>query len=308
MTRFVAKPPLKEIQAAQTRIAPHILRTPLIRLEHENAPAEIYLKLENLQPIGSFKLRGAGNAMAVLDPHQLRLGVYTASAGNMAQGVAWNARRLGVRCQVVVPNDAPMAKLEAITRLRAEIIQVPYAEWWDVMTSHRYGDLDGHFIHPVSNKHVVAGNATIGLEIAEQLPDVQDVVVPFGGGGLSCGIAAAFEGLNKNVNVHAAEVETAAPPHGIVSRWRAGEYPTTTELCGRDWRAKCVARDVAAGKLALKQRNHGEYSKRCARTETSTGASPHRCRGRRCGGRCRCTHRQGRHRQNCVCGVRRQHR
>ncbi len=211
MTKSVAKPPLGEIQAARERLAPHIVRTPLIPLEHENAPAEIYLKLENLQPIGSFKLRGAGNAMAVLDPHRLQLGVYTASAGNMAQGVAWNARRLGARCQVVVPNDAPMAKLEAIARLRGEIIQVPYDEWWEVMMTHRYGDLEGHFIHPVSNKHVVAGNATIGLEIAEQLPDVDSVVAPFGGGGLSCGIAAAFEGLQKKVQVHAAEVDTAAP-------------------------------------------------------------------------------------------------
>ena len=203
--------PLAEIRAARERIAGSALRTPLVRLELPDAPAELYLKLENLQPIGSFKLRGAGNAMAQAGREALARGVYTASAGNMAQGVAWNARRLGVACSVVVPDNAPRAKLDAIERLGARIVPVPYERWWQVLVEHRYPGLDGVFIHPVSDAAVIAGNGTIGLEIHEDLPDVDAVVVPYGGGGLSCGIASALRALHPGARVFAAEVETAAP-------------------------------------------------------------------------------------------------
>src|SRR5450432_4269114 len=134
---------LADIQAARGRIADSVIRTPLIRLNVADTPAEIYLKLENLQPIGSFKLRGAGNAIALATPEQLAKGVYTASAGNMAQGVAWHARRLGIPCTVVVPDHAPETKLAAITRLGGTFIKVPFDEWWQVIQEHQYPGLDG---------------------------------------------------------------------------------------------------------------------------------------------------------------------
>lgn len=202
--------PLEAIQAAAGRIANSAIRTPLLRLQVD-APAEIYLKLENLQPIGSFKLRGAGNAMAMASAHELAKGVYTASAGNMAQGVAWNAQRLGIPCHVVVPDHAPDTKLEAIRRLGGEIIKVSFDEWWQIIVTHEYAGLDGYFVHPVSNPHVMAGNGTIGLEILDDLPDVDAVVIPYGGGALSCGIASAIRALKPDTRLYAAEVETAAP-------------------------------------------------------------------------------------------------
>ena len=203
--------PLDEIRAARKRLAGAVMRTPLIRLNVDDAPAEIYLKLENLQAIGSFKLRGAGNAMLTAGQERLARGVYTASAGNMAQGAAWYARRMGVACSVVVPDHAPETKLAAIRRLGASIVKVPFAEWAGILKTHHYEGLDGLFIHPVSDPAVMAGNGTIGLEILEDLPDVDTVVIPYGGGGLSCGIASAVRSLTRGIKVFAAEVETAAP-------------------------------------------------------------------------------------------------
>ncbi len=191
-----------------------------MRLEAEG-PAEIHLKLETLQPIGSFKMRGAGNAIALADPAALSKGVTTASAGNMAQGVAWNARRLGIPCTVVVPDHAPRAKLDAVERLGARVIPVPVERWWRVLEEHGYPGVEGLFIHPVADRAVIAGNGTIGLEILEDLPDVDTVLVPWGGGGLSCGIAAALRGSaarqrrekdqRPEARTVACEVETAAP-------------------------------------------------------------------------------------------------
>ena len=205
--------PLAAIESAAERLHGVVLRTPLIPLnvEVEEAPCEIHLKLENLQPIGSFKLRGACNAMASLSESALAAGVYTASAGNMAQGVAWSARRLGIPCRVVVPDHAPQTKLEAIARLGGEILAVPFDEWWQVIVEHSHPELSGHFLHPVSHPEVIAGNGTIGLEILEDLPDVDTIVVPYGGGGLSSGIASAVKATRPEVRVLAAEVETAAP-------------------------------------------------------------------------------------------------
>ena len=203
--------PLDEIQAAVDRIADSALRTPLLRLPVDEAAAEIYLKLENLQPIGSFKLRGAGNAMARAGQEALAQGVYTASAGNMAQGVAWNARRLGLPCSVVVPDHAPATKLAAIERLGGRVIKAPFERWWDVIVSGEFEGLDGLFVHPVTDPDVMAGNGTIGLEILEDLPDVDAVAIPYGGGGLSCGIASALRALKPDTRVFAVEVETAAP-------------------------------------------------------------------------------------------------
>jgi threonine dehydratase len=207
----LAPPSIEEIYAAREHIAGAIVRTPLIQLNVDEAPATIYLKLENLQPIGSFKLRGASSAMATTSPERLARGVYTASAGNMAQGVAWNARRLGIPCTVIVPDHAPETKIAAITRLGASIIKVPFDTWWQVLTDRSYPDLEGLFIHPFSDPAVMAGNGTIGLEILEDLPEVDAVVIPFGGGGLSAGIASALRASKPSTNVFACEVETAAP-------------------------------------------------------------------------------------------------
>jgi threonine dehydratase len=211
---------LADIRAARTRLAGIVVRTPLVRLELADAPGKIWLKLENLQPIGSFKLRGAGNAMLVAGPERLSRGVYTASAGNMAQGVAWNARRLGVPCSVVVPDNAPRTKVDAIERLGGRVIPVPYERWWQTMVDHAFPGIDGVFVHPVSDPAVVAGNGTIGLEIVEDLPDVDTVLVPFGGGGLSSGIATAVRALRPNANVVGCEVETSTP---LTAAFAAGQ-------------------------------------------------------------------------------------
>ncbi|HEX5031703.1 MAG TPA: pyridoxal-phosphate dependent enzyme [Candidatus Eisenbacteria bacterium] len=211
-------PPRKEeIHAARERIRGLAVRTPLLRLPLEDA--EIHLKLETLQPIGSFKIRGAGNAMRSAPRDLLARGVYTASAGNMAQGVAWCAREMGIRCTAVVPDDAPRAKLDAIERLGARTLLVPFADWWTVLEEHRYPGLDGLFVHPVADPAVIAGNGTIGLEILEDLPDVDAVLVPFGGGGLSGGIASAIRAERPGVPVYACEIETAAP---LAASWASG--------------------------------------------------------------------------------------
>jgi threonine dehydratase len=202
--------PLAEIEAAGRRLEGVAVRTPLIRYNVDTGPVEVYLKLENLQPIGAFKIRGAGNAMALADDEALADGVWTASAGNMAQGVAWNAARLGIPCSVVVPDHAPGAKLEALQRLGAEVIKVPFETWWEIIVTHRYQGQSGVFVHPVSDPAVMAGNGTIGLELVEDLPDLDSVVVPYGGGGLSSGIASALRHLKPDVPVYGAEVETSA--------------------------------------------------------------------------------------------------
>ena len=210
---------IEDVIAARARIAPSINRTPLIRL-NVDAPAEIYLKLETLQPIGSFKIRGAMNAMRMLSTESLSAGVYTASAGNMAQGVAWGARELGIPCTVVMPDSAPQTKLEAVARLGASIVKVPYDEWWQTLRDHGREGTPGAFIHPVANRAVMAGNGTIGIEIAADLPDVDAVLVPFGGGGLITGIATAIRALAPRAKVFGCEVSTSTP---LTAAFAAGE-------------------------------------------------------------------------------------
>jgi threonine dehydratase len=202
---------LQDIKDAQQRVKGKVNRTPLIRFYGDNISGEIYLKLENLQPIGSFKLRGAYNAMGMADKSLLKDGVYTASAGNMAQGVAWNARLMNIPCTVIVPDHAPRTKLDAITRLGAKFIKIPFNDWWQVLVTKKFEGMKGLFVHPVSDPQVVAGNGTIGLEILEDLPDVNAVIVPYGGGGLISGIGTAIKTIKPGVKIFAAEVETAAP-------------------------------------------------------------------------------------------------
>jgi threonine dehydratase len=229
-------PTLDEIRAARQRIAAEVVRTPLVRLNADVDGAEVWLKLENLQPIGSVKLRGATNAMALASAAELARGVYTASAGNMAQGVAWGARRRGIACGVVVPDTAPETKLAAITRLGAEIEKVPLAAWWDVLVTRRFARwADRLFVHPVSDRAVIAGNGTIGLEIVEDLPDVDAVIVPYGGGGLVTGIGTAVKALRPNARVFAAEPATAAPLAASLAAGepRAVDYvPSFVDGCG----------------------------------------------------------------------------
>ena len=207
---------LGEIRAARERIAGAAVRTPLVRLED----TDVWLKLEVLQPIGSFKIRGAANAMALMDPVELARGAVTASAGNMAQGVAWNARRLGVACTVVAPDHAPEAKVRAVERLGGRVLKVPFDEWWQAFVDRGRPGLEGVFVHAFDDERVMAGNGTIGLELLEDLPDVDAVLVPWGGGGLASGIASAVRALRPSCRVLAVEVETGAP---LTAALAAGE-------------------------------------------------------------------------------------
>ncbi len=186
------------------------MRTPLIRLEAPELAAEIWLKLETLQPVNSFKIRGAANAIRQAARADVARGVVTASAGNMAQGVAHAARELGVPATIVVPENAPETKLAAVRRLGGRIVAVPYERWWQAIEESRFDEIDGLFVHPVDDERVMAGNGTIGLEILEDLPDPDVVLVPWGGGGLSVGVASAIKALRPQTRVEAVEPETGA--------------------------------------------------------------------------------------------------
>jgi threonine dehydratase len=216
---------LEEIMAARERIAGAAVRTPLVRLAVDTEPGEIWCKLETVQPVNSFKIRGAANCVRAADPALVRRGLVTASAGNMAQGVAWIARELGVPATIAVPEHAPAAKLDAIARLGGRALKVSYADWWQAIVTSRVEGVDGFFVHPVSDPAVMAGNGTIGLEILEDLPDADAVVIPFGGGGLTVGIASAVRALRPQARIYTVEPETAA---AAVAARAAGE-PTAVD-------------------------------------------------------------------------------
>jgi threonine dehydratase len=201
---------IEDIRAAAGRIRGTAMRTPLLRLEHDGGE-NVHLKLENLQPIGSFKLRGAINSVAALDHAIVAKGLGTASAGNMGRAVAWLARQHGAPCTVVVPDTAPAAKLDPLRALGAEIVAEPFERWWQAVEEGGHPAVKGTFLHPVASAAMIAGNGTIGLELVEDLPELDAVVVPFGGGGLSSGIACAIKALRPQVRIYAAEVEGAAP-------------------------------------------------------------------------------------------------
>jgi threonine dehydratase len=206
--------PLDEIRRARERLGDDVLRTPLVQVDERT-----WAKLECLQPIGSFKLRGALNAMRSAPAEELRRGVVTASAGNMAQGVAWAARELGVRATIVAPDNAPRAKLDRVEELGGDVILVPHETWWQTMVDRRYEGVDGLFVHPVEDEAVMAGNGTIGLELCEQLDEFDTVIVPWGGGGLTTGVASAVKALRPAARIVTAEPETAAP---LAASLRAG--------------------------------------------------------------------------------------
>jgi threonine dehydratase len=216
---------IEEIRAARERIAGAAVRTPLVRLPVADAPCEIWCKLETLQPVNSFKIRGAANCVRAADPARVSQGLVTASAGNAAQAVAWIARELGVPATIAVPEHAPATKLDAIARLGGSVVKVSYADWWQAIVTSRVEGVEGFFVHPVSDPAVMAGNGTIGLEILEDLPDVDAVVIPYGGGGLSVGIASALRALSPRTRIYTVEPETGA---AAAAARGAGE-PTAVE-------------------------------------------------------------------------------
>ena len=199
--------PLEEIRRARERLGDDVLRTPLVRFDG----GEAWLKLENLQPVGSFKLRGALSAIRAASRRELENGVVTASVGNMAQGVAWAAREAGVSARIIVPEGASEAKLDAVRRLGGELVTVTYEEWWQSMVDQGREGVEGFFVHPSDGELVIAGNGTIGLELCEQLDSFAEVYVPWGGGGLAIGIASAVKALRPGVRVISVEPACAAP-------------------------------------------------------------------------------------------------
>ncbi len=218
------------------------IRTPLVPIGviAPNGP-EIFLKLEMLQPIGSFKIRGAYNAVRRLSPEQLADGVWTVSAGNAAQGVALAARKAGARCSVMVMDTAPEAKLSNINRLGATIVKASYDECWKTVETHGSPRMTGHFVHPFDDDDFISGNGTAGLEIVEDLPDVDAVVAAVGGGGLLSGIGVALRALRPQATIYAAEPETAAPLKRSFERGEASRFD--------EWQPSFV--DGAGGKSVL---------------------------------------------------------
>lgn len=225
------------IEDARKHVYDAAIRTPLVRLNYD-APAEIFLKLECLQPIGSFKIRGAYNAVRLLPEEVRKRGVWTVSAGNAAQGVALAAQKAGVPCKVLVMDTAPAAKLDAVRRLGGQIVTASFDDCWKALADRTHPAMSGAFVHPFEDDAFIAGNASVGLEIIEELPDVECVVASFGGGGLSCGIAAAMKGRAPNVKVFAAEPETAAPLARSLATGSPQNFP--------DWKASWV--DGCGGK------------------------------------------------------------
>lgn len=198
------------IEAARARIAGTILRTPLVELQGTTGP-KIFLKLENLQPINSFKLRGAANAVAMLDPQKRALGVWTISAGNAGQGVAYAARKAGVPCTVLAIETAPETKMVRMRELGANIVKASYDACWEALEHRAYPGIEGTFVHPFDDDNFIAGNGTMGLEILEDCPDVATVITAIGGGGLMAGVASAVRARKPDVRILLAEPETAAP-------------------------------------------------------------------------------------------------
>ena len=212
---------LDKIESARERIRGHVVRTPIVRLNVDDPDREVFLKLENLQPTGSFKVRGATNSIAMAGSGAKSKGVYTCSAGNMAQALAWQARQRRIPCTVIVPDVAPKTKLQAIERFGAKVVQLSYDDVWKVAMTRHYGPMgDAVFIHPFAAPNMIAGNGTAGLEILEDVPDVESVVIPFGGGGLTTGVASAVRGKKPDTKIYTVEPDTAAP---LSASFRAGK-------------------------------------------------------------------------------------
>ncbi|HSE50457.1 MAG TPA: pyridoxal-phosphate dependent enzyme [Terriglobales bacterium] len=229
--------PYALVEDARKHVYEAAIRTPLVKLNYDG-PAEIWLKLENMQPIGSFKIRGAYNQVRLMTPAQRSQGVWTVSAGNAAQGVALAAKRAGVPCKVLVMDTAPATKLQAMERLGATYVKASFDECWKALGERRHPQMPGAFVHPFEDDEFIAGNASCGLEILEDLPDVDAVVASFGGGGLTCGIATAMKKNRPQVKVFASEPATASPLAYCLAQGAAMNFP--------DWQASWV--DGCGGK------------------------------------------------------------
>jgi threonine dehydratase len=229
---------LAEIRAARERIAGTILRTPLVSLALGPGYPDIRLKLENLQPINAYKLRGAANAVARLSHAQRERGIWTISAGNAGQGVAYAARRAGIRCTVVAIETAPLSKIERMRALGAQLVLVPYALAWQALEARALQGVEGTFVHPFDDHDFIAGHATMGLEILEDAPDIATLIVSIGGGGLITGVGSAIKALKPDVRIFGAEPETAAPLARSLAAGSPQAFP--------GWRASFV--DGAGGK------------------------------------------------------------
>jgi threonine dehydratase len=227
-----------DIEQARSRIAGTVLRTPLVKLDLGCGAPDIRLKLENLQPTNAYKIRGAANAVAGLSDAERARGVWTISAGNAGQGVAYAARQFGIPCTVVAIETAPQTKLDRMRALGARIVPVTYDEAWKAAESHEYAGLDGTFIHPFDNHDFIAGHGTMGLEILEDAPDVRTVIAAIGGGGLISGVGSAIKSQRPDVAVIGAEPETAAPYAYSLKEGGPRKFP--------DWQASFV--DGAGGK------------------------------------------------------------
>jgi len=203
--------PLADIEAARERIANTIVRTPLVKIEMGKGFPDIRLKLENLQPINAYKLRGAANAVAMLSDEQKKKGVWTCSAGNAGQGVAYAARKAGIPATVVAIKTAPQSKLDRMKALGANLVLVSYEEAWEIVGKHEYAGVEGTFIHPFDDHNFIAGHATMGLEIMEDCPETTAVICGIGGGGLITGVGSAVKAINPSIKVYGAEPDTAAP-------------------------------------------------------------------------------------------------
>jgi threonine dehydratase len=228
---------LAEIREARRRIARTIVRTPLVRLQLGAGYPDIRLKLENLQPINAYKLRGAANAVAMLPDSERERGVWTISAGNAGQGVAYAARQAGVPCTVVAIETAPASKIERMKALGARLVLVPYEVAWKALDDRSYPGVEGTFIHPFDDDNFIAGHATMGLEILEDAPDATTVIAGIGGGGLITGVGSAIKQLNPRIKLLAAEPETAAPLSRSLAAGSPQAYP--------EWKASFV--DGAGG-------------------------------------------------------------
>src|SRR3954471_6467730 len=228
---------LNDIMEARERIAGTVLRTPLVKLDLGSAGPEIYLKLENLQPTNAYKIRGATNAVARLSDEERARGVWTISAGNAGQGVAYAAGVFGVPCSVVAIETAPQTKLDRMRALGATIVPVSYTEAWKAAEAHAFEGMEGTFIHPFDNHDFIAGHGTMGLEIVEDLPDVRTVICAIGGGGLITGVGSAVKAMRAEIAVVGAEPETAAPYAYSLEAGVPSKFP--------DWQASFV--DGAGG-------------------------------------------------------------
>ena len=236
MVEAVQRITLADVEAARKRIARTVLRTPLVKLDL-GGEADVRLKLENLQPTNSYKIRGAANAVAMLSPDEKARGVWTISAGNAGQGVAYAARAAGIPCSVVAIETAPQTKLDRMRALGATIIPVSYSDAWKAAEAHEYPGLDGTFVHPFDNHDFIAGHGTMGLEILEDAPDVRTVIAAIGGGGLITSIGSAMKALKPEVRVLGSEPETASPYALSLARGEPSKFP--------DWKASFV--DGAGG-------------------------------------------------------------